>query len=86
MATDNSQYRDHQRDLIDDRYGSIAVSFGPHYSNGDTVVRLVMADGHLHDPAGNRPPLTIALGLEHARQLRNTLNAVIGLIVEDAKT
>lgn len=92
MATDKSKYRRHHRERISEDFGAIAIAFGPHYTDNVPVVRLLVADagqftavGPVTKYGGPTQTLAIALGLEDARKLRNHLNAIIGLIVEDAK-
>jgi hypothetical protein len=82
MATDNSKHRRRQRGIITADFGGVTIAFGPHIKTRAPVVRLTVIDA-----AGSKARTTaVALELEDARELRNTLNAVIGLIATDERS
>jgi hypothetical protein len=82
MAT-GSKYETKRRGIITAPLGDYSVAFGPKYIAA-TEVQVIRVQ--LIEPLDGEPrTLTVALPLDRARELRNALNAIIGLIVEDAK-
>lgn len=79
MAT-GSKHEAKRRGIITEPIGDALVAFGPHHINGAPVVRITLLE--LDFPIN---PTAVALDLIRARELRNTLNAVIGLITEEAR-
>jgi len=81
MATDNSKHRSRQRGIITTPKGAVTVAFGPTIA-GDVVVRLTLVEAF--DQLARTTQ--VSLELDAARELRNTLNAVIGLITTDSRS
>jgi hypothetical protein len=82
MAT-GSKYETKRRGIITAPLGDYSVAFGPKHIAGSEVpvIRVQLIEPHPDAPR----TLAVALPLDRARELRNALNAVIGLLVEDAK-
>ena len=83
MAT-GSKHETKRRGIITATPGDFSVAFGPNGA-GDPVIRLRLIEVL---EAGSPPVnvVDVAIELDRARDLRNTLNAVIGLMAVDERS